>query len=219
MNVWLARWQRLRWPLLILLVLLLLAGLVTWLIRLLDAPEPKKKKVMQEIALVKPPPPPPPPKTPPPPKQEIQEKMDVPKPQEQPTQPDPVPPPGPDLAVDAAGSGSGDGFGLLGKKGGVDLVGSGIGGSRFAWYGGQVKDRIQEAIARDKRLREAGEFQRVVHLWIGAAGQVTRVELVGPAENAELDKALREVLRALGQMREGPPADMPMPVRLRVSAR
>ena len=214
-----SRLQRLRWTLLVLLVFLVVAGLVVWLIRLLDVPEPKKKKVMQEIALIKPPPPPPPPKTPPPPKEEIRERIDVPKPQEQPTQPTEAPPPGPDLAVDAAGSGSGDGFGLLGKKGGVDLVGSGIGGSRFAWYGGQVKDRIQEAIARDQRLREVGEYQRIVHVWVSASGQITRIELVGPAESAELDKALQAVLRMLPPLREGPPADMPMPLRLRVSAR
>ncbi len=219
MNTQLIWWRRLRWPLLALLALAAVGLVVTWLVQLLGAsPEPKKKKVMQEIALIKPPPPPPPPKTPPP-KEEIQEKIDVPKPQEQPTQPTETPPPGPDLAVDATGSGSGDGFGLLGKKGGVDLVGSGIGGSRFAWYSGQVKERIQEAIARDKRLREVGEYQRVVHLWINGGGQVTRIELVGPSDNADLDSTLRAVLRALPPMREGPPADMPQPLRLRVSAR
>lgn len=215
MNAGLVRWRRVRWLLFILLAIVVVAGVAVWLIRLLDTPEPKKKKVMQEIALLRPPPPPPPPKVTPP-KEEIKEKIDVPKPQDQP-QPDAPPPPGPDLAVDAAG-GAGDGFGLLGKKGGMDLLGAG-GGSRFAWYGGQVKDRIQEAVARDDRLRELGEFQRVVHVWISASGEITRIDLVGPAPSAALDKALRVALKALPPMREGPPSDMPMPLRLRISAR
>lgn len=210
------RWQRLRWPLLILLALLVLAGLVAWLIRVLDAPVPKKKKVMQEISLVKPPPPPP--KTPPPPKEEVREKIDVPKPQEQPTQPSEAPPPGPDLAVDAAGSGSGDGFGLLGKKGGTDLIGSGAGGSRFAWYGAMVKDQIQDAIARNKKLREA-DYRIVVNVWLSPAGAITRVDLLNSTSSPELDRELKLALSSIAPMREGVPRDMPQPIRLRITAR
>jgi protein TonB len=217
-NIWLVRWQRSRKPLLILLGLLLLVGLGIGLSRLMDAPEPKKKKVMQEISLVKPPPPPPPPKTPPPPKEEIRERIDVPKPQEQPTQPTEAPPPGPDLAVDAAGSGSGDSFGLLGKKGGVDLVGSGIGGSRFAWYGALVKDRIQDAISRNKKLRES-DYRIVVNVWLSPAGAITRVDLLNSTGSPDLDRELKLALSSIAPMREGVPRDMPQPIRLRVTAR
>ncbi len=176
---------------------------------------------MQEIALIKPPPPPPPPKTPPPPppKQE-QEKIDVPKPEAAPDKPADAPPPGPDLAVDAAGSGSGDGFGLVGKPGGTDLLSTGTGGvgSRFAWYSALVKERIQDAILRDKKLRAATSYQRQVNVWINNAGAVTRVELVGPGENPGLDDALRQALRNVAAVREGAPSDMPQPIKLRISA-
>lgn len=215
-------WQRYRWWF-IGLGALLLAGLcVVWLFKLMAAgEEPRKKKIIQEIALMKPPPPPPPPKTPPPPpKDDIKEKIDIPK-DNTPTPKSDAPPPGPDLAVDAAGTGAGDGFGLVGKKGGADLIGGGGTGTgnKFAWYGALLKDRIQDAVARDKKLREAGEFQRNVNVWISASGQVTRVELIGAADKPELDETLRAVIKAMSALREGAPGDMPQPVRLRIASR
>ena len=194
------------------LLLVLLAALVIWLINAYGSGEQaKKKKVIQEISLVKPPPPPPPPKVPPPKMEEIKQKIDVPRPDEAPTKSEQAPPPGPDLAVDAAGSGAGDGFGLVGKKGGADLIGSvGGGGSRFGWYG---------AILKDKKLREAGAYQRVVSIWIDASGAVSRVEVLGAGESAEMNSAIKEALIGLAPLKEAPPADMPQPIRVRVSAR
>lgn len=211
------------------LLLLAAVGAVGyWLYQLVSDPAEKpRKRAVQEIALLKPPPPPPPPKTPPPPpppKME-QERIDVPKPDAQPDKPAEAPPPGPDLAVDAAGSGSGDGFGLVGKPGGTDLLatGGGGGGDKFAWYSALVKERIQDAVQeaarRDKKLRSAGNIQRTVHVWIGPGGAVTRVELAESSERPELDQALRDALRNVAAVREGAPSDMPQPIRLRITTR
>jgi protein TonB len=214
-------WQRYRWLIWVLAALVLAGLTAVWLLKLMAAgEEPRKKKVIQEIALMKPPPPPPPPKTPPPPpKDEIKEKMDIPK-DNQPAKSE-APPPGPDLAIDAAGTGAGDGFGLVGKKGGADLIagGGGGGGNKFAWYGALVKDRIQDAIARDKKLRESGEFQRNVNVWISANGLITRVELVGPSDKPELDELVKTALKNLTALREGAPGDMPQPIRLRIASK
>lgn len=183
----------------------------------------KKKRAVQEISLLKPPPPPPPPKTPPsPPKVEVQEKIDLPKPDQQPDKPAEAPPPGPDLAVDAAGGAGGDSFGLVGKKGGSDLIGSAGGGggsgTRFAWYGALIKERIQETVSKDKKLREA-DFRIMVSVWINASGAVTRAELIDSTGNADLDGALKVALRNLPPLREGAPGDMPQPIKLRITAR
>lgn len=200
-------------------------ALAVWLYKLLGEPaEPSRKRAVQQIELLKPPPPPPPPKTPPPPPPPPQEpqKIDVPKPDAPPEQPSDAPPPGPNLGVDAAGSGSGDGFGLVGKPGGGDLIGGGGGGgggNRFAWYGALVKERITDAVLKDKKLREAADYQRVVNVWVEPNGQITRVELVGAGPSPELDEALRLALRSLAPVREGAPGDMPQPIRLRISAR
>lgn len=225
--------QRLARAAIFLALLALALGVGYWLFKLVSDPAEKpKKRGVQEITLQKPPPPPPPPKTPPPPpppKME-QEKIDVPKQEAEPDKPADAPPPGPDLAVDAAGSGSGDGFGLVGKPGGTDLIAAGIGGSgsggggdKFAWYSALVKERIQDAIEeaarRDKKLRAAGDIQRTVNVWVGAGGDISRVELVGASDRPELDQTLRQVLRNVPAVREGAPGDMPQPIRLRITTR
>ena len=200
-----------------LVVAVVLLGL---LVKELASPgDVKKKRAVQEISLLKPPPPPPPPKDPPPPpKVDVPEKIDVPKPDQAPDKPADAPPPGPDLAVDAAGGAGGDSFGLLAKKGGSDLIGGGGGGSRFAWYGALVKDRIQEAVAKEKKLRDA-DFRVLANVWVNATGGVTRVELVDSTGNAELDGALKSALRNMPAIREGAPGDMPQPIKLRITAR
>ncbi len=218
-NRWSARRLGRLAAFLLLLILMLVLGY--WLYSVFSQPsKATRQRAVQEIALIKPPPPPPPPKTPPPPPPKLaQEKIDVPKPEATPDKPAQAPPPGPDLAVDAAGTGSGDGFGLVGKPGGTDLLATGNGGgSRFAWYSALVKERIQDAVAKDKKLRSASNYQRQVHVWINSAGAVTRVELIGPGDNPSLDDALRQALRNVAVVREGAPSDMPQPIKLRIVA-
>ena len=208
----------------IVLVLAVLVGLAVWwvVLQMHSYGKPLKRSV-QEIALVKPPPPPPPP----PPKVEPQKveqpKMDVPDqqaPKDAPPDKPDAPPPGPDLGVDANGSGSGDSFGLVGKKGGAGLIGGGGGGgSKFAWYGALIKDRIQDTLQKDKRVRKATDLRLLVNVWVSATGGITRVDLLDSSGNADLDEADKAALKALPALREGAPADMPQPVKLRISAR
>lgn len=202
----------------------LLIALAVWLYQLFSKPaEGTKKRAVQEIELVKPPPPPPPPKTPPPPPPppQQQEKIDVPKPDPSPSPAPPADaqPPGPTSSL--PGNGSGDSFGLPPGDGRTSIgpVGGGGGGDRFAWYGALVRERITDAILRDDKLRKAQDYRRAVNVWVGPNGQITRVELVGATEYPDLDEALRAALRNLAPVREGPPGDMPQPIRLRVSAR
>jgi protein TonB len=197
--------------------------LALWLRDVLMSGKPSKPMKLQQITLVRPPPPPPKPPEQKPPEPEVKNevKLDQPQLAPEPQQAD-APPPGPDLAVDAVGGAEGDGFGLVGKKGGSDLIGGGGGGSRFAWYGALVKERIQERVqemaARERKLREA-DFRIMVNVWISATGAVTRVELLESTGNAELDNALKVSLRGLPPLREGAPGDMPQPIKLRITAR
>lgn len=210
-------WRRWR-PALVVGIGLMLVTVLIWLAikEFMIADKGKKKRVIQEISLVRPPPPPPPPpkKIEEPPKQEIQQKVDVPKPDQQPDKPAEAPlpdtgiPEGPagGMATDiAVGSGSG-------------VIGGGGGGGGFAWYGALVKERIQEAVARDKKLREA-DYRIMVNVWINASGTVTRADLISSTGDAELDAALKVALRNLPPIREGAPNDMPQPIKLRITAR
>ena len=199
--------------------LLLVCALIWMAIKEFAVPDKgKKKRVIQEISLVKPPPPPPPPpkKLVEPPKPEIEEKIKPdpsPEPEKQAEKlPDSGIPKGPDggMATDIR---AGTGKGVIGEGGG-----EGGSGSRFAWYGALVKERIQEAVARDKKLREA-DYRIMVSVWINASGTVTRAELIGSTGDAEVDSGLKVALRNLAPLREGAPGDMPQPIKLRITAR
>lgn len=211
-----------RWvPALVIGIVLVLVAVLIWMAikEFSGQDKVKKKRVIQQISLIKPPPPPPPP--PPkeaPPKERVQEKVDVPKPDQPPPdkQADAKPPgdkgipdgPAGGMATDIQ---SGNGTGVIGGGGG------GI-GNRFAWYGALIKDRIQEAVAKDKKLREA-DYRVMVNVWVDAGGTVTRAELLSSTGNAEVDSALKLALRNLPPLREGAPGDMPQPVKLRITAR
>jgi protein TonB len=214
----------------VVLGLLLLVAAAWWLIQqLTQGDSGRPRRAVQEISLMRPPPPaPPPPKVEPPkvepPKMEVPQKQDMPKPDSPPEAKPDAPPPGPALGLDATGSGSGDSFGLAASKGGADLIGGGGGAggtggaNRFAWYGALVKERIQEAIARDKALARQ-DYRVSVNVWIDGRGVVTRAELVDSTGDTVLDEAVRVSLRKLEPLREGAPGDMPQPVRLRITAR
>ena len=214
-----------RWRVVLVVVVIaaLLGMAVWWVVGAMHSYGKPLKRSVQEIALVKPPPPPPPP--PPkvePPKQD-QQKMDVPDKSEAPKDAPPdkpdAPPPGPDLGVDANGTGAGDSFGLVGKKGGAGLIGGGGGGNKFAWYGALIKDGIQEALQKDKKVRGATDLRVLVNVWVSPNGTVTKAELLDSSGNADLDNAIKAVLKNLPALRDGAPADMPQPVKLRISAR
>jgi periplasmic protein TonB len=188
---------------------------VFWMIRhFLNAEVPPQKKVVQEIRIIRPPPeelPPPPP--PPPP----EEKVDIPDPQ---PEPDPTPsnepPPGEQLGLDAdAGSGS-DGFGLAARKGGRDLLAAG--GSAYTWYAGLLKNEILDQLQEEKRAR-SGPYSVLVRVWVRKDGTIEKISLGQTTGDKERDRAIESALSRISRISQGPPADMPQPVSLRIVSR
>src|SRR5262245_16805978 len=173
------------------------------------------KKVVQEIHLIRPPPPPPdlPPPPPPPPEEKV---VDV----HQPDKPDPTPsnelPPGEQLGLDADGTAGGDAFGLVGNKGGRELLGQG--GSAYVWYAGLVKNRILEQLNTEKQARR-GEYSLMVRVWVRNDGSIDRVRVVEGSGNRERDQAIEATLSRMGWLSQAPPADMPEPISLRIVSR
>lgn len=182
-----------------------------------------KKPSLQTIAVLRPPPPPPPPKPEPKPPEPEMKKQEVKLPDPEPeVQPD-EPPPAQDLGVDAQGGPGSDGFGLQGRPGGRDITtiggeGQGSGRGRFGAFAAQVEAFLQEQLARDGRLRSA-DYRAVLELWFRADGRIERAELVGGTGNAELDTALRTALAGVPALRVPLPADLPQPIRLRLTSR
>jgi protein TonB len=192
-------------------------GVLIWLVYGLATSTPEKtKKVAQEIRVIRPPPPPPeapPPPPPPPPK----ETVNVPDPQQQ---PDPTPtnepPPGDQLGVDAEGTGGGDGFGLVGRKGGRDLLASG--GSAFGWYAGQVKGRILEELSKEKKIR-SGSYSVNLKVWIRSDGSVEKVTLDGSSGDRERDQLIEAAIARMPRVTQAQPSNMPQPIRLRIASK
>ncbi len=197
----------------------LLAGIFTALVMGMFTPTGthKKKRSVQEISVLRPPPPPPPPKPEEKlPEPEIKElKIPEDKPDPEPQQADP-PPPGEQLGVDAQGTGTGDSFGLVGKPGGRDVTTIG-GGDKFAWYAGVLRMQIQKVLSRNDKLRGA-EFKVIVRVWVEADGTVNKAELMDSTGDAEKDEKIRLALAEIPQLREAPPADLPQPIRFRLSS-
>ena len=215
-NTWLK-------PVLMLAGLLLLGGVTVLGIRglMTDAGKPSKHE-MQMVQLLRPPPPPPPPKPeekPPEPVKKEEVKLDQPKPQDQPKdapKPD-QPPPAGKLGVDATAGAGNDAFGLAANKGGADLIGGG-GGSRFAYYGVQVQQQIQDVLAKDDTLRKTN-FRVLVKFWLNSDGSVQRFELAESTGDDTTDRALKNALTGIHRLRQAPPTDLPQPIGLRITSR
>lgn len=196
------------------LVLGIALGVFFTIRHFLNAEAPPPKKVVQEIRIIRPLPeqlPPPPP--PPPP----EEKVDVPDPQPEPDPtPSDEPPPGEQLGLDAdAGVGS-DGFGLAARKGGRDLLASG--GGAYTWYAGLLKNEILDQLQEEKRAR-SGPYSVLVRVWVRKDGTIEKISLAQSTGDKERDRAIESALSRISRISQGPPADMPQPVSLRIVSR
>ena len=81
-----------------------------------------------------------------------------------------------------------------------------------------MQSRIADALRRNGRTRNAN-LSMQVRIWADSSGRITRASLVGSTGDSALDSAIaNEVLSGL-QLQEAPPADMPMPINLRITAR
>ena len=195
-------------------VTLIGAGTFALMRNFLRSPPGTPQKVVQEIHLIRPPPPPPDlPPPPPPPEEEVEVRAPEQKPDPTPSN---EPPPGEQLGLDAEGTAGGDAFGLLGNKGGRDLLGQG--GSAYVWYAGLVKTQILEQLNTEKQARH-GEYSLMVRVWVRNDGSIDRVRVVGSSGNRERDEAIEQALSRMGRLSQAPPADMPEPISLRIVSR
>lgn len=196
--------------------------LALWLRDALLSGKPPRPMKLQQITLLRPPPPPPQPPEEKPPEPEVKEEVKLDQPTPEAPQPADAPPPGADLGVDADGTGDGDGFGLVGKKGAGDLIGSAGGGNPWGRYDALLSEAVssafQQALARDKTLK-GKNYKVMLKVWIDSSGKVTRAALIDSTGDERADEVLKEALSSMRALRDVPPADMPQPVKVRVTSR
>lgn len=194
-------------------LVLVLSGVSVALIRNMSGTSAPQQPLIQQISIVMPPPPPPPPEMPEP---EVEE-LEIEEPEPEPLVDDSdAEPPGADLGLDADGVAGGDAFGLLAKKGGRGLLGS---GDENAWYAGILQRELQRLLSSDESIRGLGEYSVVVSISLDSSGRVQESRLLSGSNNPQLDAALRAALSSGVQLSREPPADLPQPIRIRISSR
>jgi periplasmic protein TonB len=192
---------------------LLLAALIIYLaIIFLDSEseQPQRKKVVQQVTIITPPPPPPPPPEQEPEVQEPEEAAPVDDMDEAMPDEDMGEDAGNDLGLDADGAAGADGFGLLARKGGRGIVGGG--------YGSLVVQEINAMLVDDERLRSK-EYTVLVKIWISENGDIERFKIDKKSGDETVVATLESVLARLGTISEGPPLELPQPIRLRIKSR
>ena len=93
----------------------------------------------------------------------------------------------------------------------------GSGGTRFASYAAQVQSGIKEALLQNNQTRTASISGVRIRIWIDKAARVSRAQLLDTTGDPSLDSAITEKVLTGLQLKEPPPADMPMPIVLRVT--
>ena len=185
-------------------------GIGFWIKQYLSKDAKEPKKIVQQITIVAPPPPPPPPPEPEEePEPEIEEEV-VEEPVDEAMPEDTMEEvAGQDLGIDGDGSAGSDGFGLVARKGGRGLLGGGSG------YAADIQATITDVISGDDRLRYE-EYSAVVKLWIDPMGVLERFELDQKSGDPETERRLKQLLANLGRFTDGPPLEMPQPIKLRI---
>lgn len=191
---------------------LLLALAVFGIRQLMRAsPDEGQRSVIQQITMVQEPPPPPPP--PEPEEKIMEEEPEVVEPTEDPQvqedseppsddSPDDAPATAEPAGVDRPADAGSDSFRLAAGKGG-GLFGRGGGGGRGAW-GAYVETHIRRALQQDPRTRLAdGNLDVVVD--IDSSGRFVSARLRSSSGDAELDRAIEDVLRRLPPLARGRP--------------
>jgi protein TonB len=186
-------------------------GLLGWGLKSLlgGAHERPRKPPTVTLLPDKPPPPPPKEEKKPEPKEEKKEIRNEPPKEAPPAQNEPLKMEGP------AGDG---GSPFAGGSVGRDYIGGNIGSALHSAYSARLQRHLQEELNRNRKLRES-DYRSTVRIWLRRDGTVEKAELAPGTGNATLDQLLRETLLQVAAMREGPPEDMPQPIRIRITAR
>ena len=134
--------------------------------------------------------------------------------------PEAKPEPSAGIGTSIKGDGAADGFGLSANGAGGGGGGSAghSSGSRWGWYAAEVQTAIGAALRQNALSRNA-DFRIRVRIWSSPEGTIERAILTDSTGNPALDQALQNRVLSGLKLPEPPPAGMPMPIVLRLTAR
>jgi periplasmic protein TonB len=213
-----------RHPGLVLLSVVALLGVIAFYVgRALSNHNGGGSRQNEEIVIrLPPPPPPPPPKpipTPPPtPPDQTVQKMIEQVPTKDVQKPQPAAPKEAPIGTGITGPGGGPDFGLASGLGGSGYGnGSGGAGSKYGWYASEVQTAVSGALRSNPKTRTAS-MNIVVRIWPDSTGRVIKARIAGSTGDPALDSALQNDILTGLQLNDPPPADMPLPIVMRLSA-
>ncbi|NVZ63417.1 energy transducer TonB, partial [Pseudomonas gingeri] len=111
----------------------------------------------------------------------------------------------------------GDAFNIGAGKGG-GMAGAGGGRLGNGTYSQFLAYTFQRVLKENPELRNLA-FSLQTDVWLSAAGDITRVELVKSSGDPRLDTQVLAALRAAPRLNERPPASMTLPVRISLQGR
>jgi protein TonB len=104
-------------------------------------------------------------------------------------------------------------------------IGSAIGGApakpnrmQYAFYTNALQRHIQDELARNRSVKQI-DYRVVVKVWLDRDGSIQRAVLDDSTGDVKADAALSAALAEMRAFRDAPPADMPQPIRLRITNR
>jgi hypothetical protein len=86
----------------------------------------------------------------------------------------------------------------------------------YAWYGSMLLEECFRKLRGQSALK-GRKYELQLYVWLDASGTVTRLEAVGPEEQAETRRLIEQALVEV-RMVSLPPSAMPQPIRMRISA-
>ncbi|MDF9621138.1 energy transducer TonB, partial [Pseudomonas entomophila] len=171
-----------------------------------------------------PPPPPPPPEPPKEPEPPVEEKIVEPQPVPEAEEVKPAedaPDPAQDLAepmqMDGDAQAGGDSFNVGAGKGG-GMAGGGGGGLGNGTYSQYLAYAFQRLLRDNPELRNL-VFNLQAEIWLSAAGEITRVELLRGSGEPEVDAQVVAALRSAPALDQRPPASLTLPVKIALQGR
>ena len=121
------------------------------------------------------------------------------------------------LGTSITGPGGGQDLGLGSGLGGGGGYGGEGGGSKYGWFASEVQSRIADALRNNPRTRRAS-MNVVIRVWPDSTGRITKARLSGSTGDPSLDATLKDDILTGLQLTDPPPADMPLPIVMRLSA-